>query len=223
MRVVLIDDHAVVREGLRELLGKEPDLTVVGEAGTPAAGMALVREHRPNVAVVDLALGREMGFSLLQELRREVPDMALLVLSMHDENVFAELALANGASGYVSKHESSAVILGAVRRVASGKVFLSETVAERLLGTMSWRPRRAPAAPSPVARLTDREVDVLRRIGLGRATAQIASDLHISTKTVETYRSRLKEKLAVRSGPELVVVAVNWVRDGVLDDPNREK
>jgi DNA-binding NarL/FixJ family response regulator len=217
MRVVLVDDHALVREGLRELFSREPDLVVVGEAASAEEALRTVQSTRPDGVVVDLSLGREMGFSLLAALRELDLKLKLLVLSMHDESVFAELALANGANGYVGKHESSEVIVRALRRVLSGRTHVSEAISDRLLGSLSQGSSRHIGVESPIGRLTDREIDVLRRIGLGRATREIASELRISAKTVETHRSRIKEKLRIRTGSELVVVAVNWLRDGFLD------
>lgn len=215
--VVIIDDHALVREGLRELFAKDSDVVVVGEAGSEREALAVVDTTRPDGVVLDLSLGRDVGFSLISALRALRPELRILVLSMHDENVFAEIALTNGANGYVGKHESSEVIVSAVRRVLAGKTHVSEVVAERLLRSLSQGPTGVRSTLSPLDLLTAREVAVLRRVGQGRRTRDIAAELNISPKTVETHRSRIKEKLHIRTTSELVVVAVNWLRDGFLD------
>lgn len=216
-RVLVVDDHALVREGLRELLSKEPDLEVVGEAADAETAIAEVSKTRPDGVVIDLSLGQDMGFSLLTALRELAPEMSILVLSMHDETVFAERALANGADGYVGKHEPTAVFVTALRRVLDGKTYVSEAVAERLLRALSpTRPTANGVTENALGRLTGRELEILRKIGLGRGTREIANELKISTKTVETHRSSIKEKLAVSTGSQLVMVAVHWVRDGFL-------
>jgi len=215
-KILIIDDHVVVREGLRELLSRESDLTVVGEAATADDAIATCRALQPDAAIVDLSLGRDTGFALVKTLRECSPRTALLVLSMHDERIFARRAIESGARGYVGKHEDAHTILRALRRVLSGKVYLSEDIADRLLASLSGG---APAAGDrhSGARLSRRELEVLRLIGSGRKTGEIAEQLGISGKTVETHRSRIKEKLGVDSSTELMVVAINWLRDGFLE------
>jgi len=196
-QILIVDDHSVVREGLRELISREPDLSVVGEAGTADDAMAACRTLRPDVAIVDLSLGRDTGFILVKALRESCPGTALLVLSMHDERIFARRAIESGARGYVGKHEDAGTILRALRRVLSGKVYLSEEVADELLSSLS----SSSSAPSGKysGALSRREIEVLGLIASGRKTGAIAEQLGISAKTVETHRSRIKDKLGVDS------------------------
>lgn len=215
--VLVVDDHPVVREGLREMFNREADLTVVGEARDRATAIAACAELGPDVAVVDLSLGGDTGFGLVRALRQDHPKMAILVLSMHDERVFAQRALQSGANGYLGKHEDSTVILQAVRRVLSGRTFVSEEVSEMLL-TAASAPTGAARARSGLARLTNRELEILRLIGNGLKTGEISSRLGIGSKTVETHRTRIKEKLGANSANEVMVLAVNWLRDGFLED-----
>ncbi|MGE0872744.1 MAG: response regulator [Kofleriaceae bacterium] len=211
-----MDDHAVVREGLRELFSREPDLEVVGEAKDPDEAMQLCKQLHPAAAVVDLSLGRDTGFSLIAAMRAAFPNMAILVLSMHDERVFAQRALQSGANGYVGKHEDSQIIITAVRRVLSGKTHVSEAVNDMLLASLAG-PATTKTRPPGLARLSDRELEILQLIGQGVRTSAIADQLDISVKTVETHRARIREKLGAESTNELMVLAVNWLRDGFLE------
>jgi two-component system, NarL family, response regulator FusR len=214
--LLLVDDHAVVREGLRELFSREADLEVVGEARDPEEAMQQAKALQPAAAIVDLSLGRDTGFGLIASLRAAHPNMAILVLSMHDERVFAQRALQSGANGYVGKHEDSQIIIGAVRRVLSGKTHVSESVNEMLLASLAG-PATTKTRPPGLARLSDRELEILQLIGQGVRTSAIADQLDISVKTVETHRARIREKLGAESTTELMVLAVNWLRDGFLE------
>jgi DNA-binding NarL/FixJ family response regulator len=215
-RILIVDDHAVVREGLRELLSRESDLSVVGEAASADEAIAVCRSLQPDGAIVDLSLGRDTGFALLKSLRECSPRTALLVLSMHDERIFARRAIESGARGYVGKHEDAHTILRALRRVLSGKVYLPEDITDQLLASLSGG-TSALGDGHAGARLSPRELEVLRLIGSGRKTGEIAGQLGISGKTVETHRSRIKEKLELESSTELMMVAINWLRDGFLE------
>ncbi len=212
---MIVDDHAVVRDGLREMFAREADLQVVGEARDRPEALLVCSERRPDAAVVDLSLGGETGFGLVTALRDGHPGMAILVLSMHNERVFAQRALHSGANGYIGKHEDSTEILAALRRVLAGKTYVSEAVSEMLLHA-SGAPPGAAAARSGLDRLTNREIEVLRLVGEGLKTGEIADRLTISAKTVETHRARIKEKLGAASANEVMVLAVNWLRDGFL-------
>lgn len=218
-RILIIDDHAVVREGLRELLSRESDLTVIGEAASADEAVTACRSLQPDGAIVDLSLGRDTGFALVKTLRECAPRTALLVLSMHDERIFARRAIESGARGYVGKHEDAHTILRALRRVLSGKVYLPEDIADQLLASLSGG-ASALGERHAGAQLSRRELEVLRLIGSGRKTSEIADQLGISGKTVETHRSRIKEKLELESSTELMMVAINWLRDGFLEHRN---
>jgi DNA-binding NarL/FixJ family response regulator len=218
-KILLIDDHPVVREGIREVLVRTGEFAVVDAVQTGADALRSCRTMRPDAAVLDISLGRESGLSLPGELRRIVPDLKILVLSMHDELVFAERALRAGANGYVMKDSPSSAVTEALRRILTGKTYVSEAVSERLFQTLSGP--RARQERSGLERLSDRELEILRLIGQGQQTKVIAAQLGITTKTIETYRARIKQKLGMESSSELMVAAVNWLRDGFID-PDRE-
>src|SRR5437870_422395 len=207
-RVFLIDDHPLVREGLVNLINSQRDLAVCGEAEDSAGAMTGMAKTRPDVALVDISLKNESGLELVKNLETRFPLVALIVLSMHDEALYAERALRAGARGYVMKRETTKSVLTAIRRVVEGDVYVSErfvNVMARRLGSS----RRA-AANSPVELLSDRELEVFRLLGQGRSTSQIAEDLHLSLKTVQVYCARAKEKFAVHSLGELLRAAIRW-------------
>jgi DNA-binding NarL/FixJ family response regulator len=210
-RVLLVDDHPVVREGLAGLIEKDPDLTVCGEAGSIAEAMRLVQELRPDAAVVDISLGSENGLDLVARLRAEGHDLRILILSMHDEMLFGLRSLRNGANGYVMKHEATNHLLEALHQIMDGRVFVSPRLSDRLIETVT-SPKKQPS--SDIDRLTDRELEIFRLIGTGLATSKIAEQLHISQKTVDTHRMRIKEKLGVQTASELIIHAASWVREG---------
>ena len=214
VRIVVIDDHAVVRRGLVDLLNHEPGLRVCGEGATAEDGLGLARTQQPDVAIVDLSLGAESGLSLVSALAAAHPDVRVLVLSARDELLFAERALRAGARGYIMKAASADDLLLAVRRVAQGHSYVSEAVSERIMASVSGR---APAGEaSPLARLSDREREVFRLVGLGRETRHIAEQLSLSVKTVESHYAHIKEKLGVHSGRELMRLAVFWTQGDPL-------
>jgi DNA-binding NarL/FixJ family response regulator len=208
LRVVVVDDHPIVRKGLVDLFGDERDMTVCGQAGTVADAMAVVASTRPDVVLVDLSLGSESGLDLVAGLAKAYPAVRTLVLSGHDERLYAERALRAGALGYIMKDESASGLLAAVRRVGAGKSYVSEVAADRILSTMG-RSRRPAPGQSPLERLSDRERHVLTLIGQGLATREIAERLKLSVKTVETHYAHIKEKLGARTARELTRVAVS--------------
>ena len=211
-RVLIVDDHPVVREGLRGLIDSQDDMQVCGEAATVESAMQLLRELTPDAMIVDISLGKESGLDLIQQARAQLPTLALLVLSMHDEMIYAERALRSGAGGYVMKQEATSQLVAALRCVFEGRMFVSPAVTERLLNTLA-----RPSSTRPnysVDRLTNRELEVFRLIGTGVTSAEIANNLHISRKTVETHRTRIKEKLGASTAAELVIQAATWLRDG---------
>ncbi len=207
-RVFIVDDHPLVREGLANLINQEADLTVCGEAEDAAQALAGIGMKKPDLALIDISLKTASGLELVKDLRIHFPNLALIVLSMHDELLYAERALRAGAKGYVMKRETTKDVLTAIRRVLQGDVYVSERVMNamaRRLGT----PKRATSA-SPVEQLSDRELEIFRLLGQGLTTSQIAADLHLSLKTVQAYCARAKEKFGVSSLGELLRAAIRW-------------
>ena len=217
-RIFVVDDHPLVRESLRNLLNQQIDLTVCGEAADAPSALSSMMELKPQVAVVDLSLKTGSGLELIKDLKIHCPKVAVVVLSMHDENLYAERVLRAGARGYVMKRETTKNILTALRRVLDGGVYVSEAfssvMAERLA---SGRPIK-PGATSMVEQLSDRELEVFRALGQGTGTAQIATDLHLSLKTVQAYCARIKTKLGLSNVHELMREAVRFVERAAESD-----
>jgi DNA-binding NarL/FixJ family response regulator len=206
-RVFLVDDHPLVREGLANLINQQTDLVVVGQAEDSAGAVTGIRSTSPEIALIDISLKNESGLELVKNLEAEFPDVALIVLSMHDEALYAERALRAGARGYVMKRETTKSVLTAIRRVLGGDVYVSERVVNLMARRMGSR--KANAA-TPVEQLSDRELEIFRLLGQGRTTSQIAEDLHLSLKTVQAYCARAKEKFGVTSLGELLRAAIRW-------------
>ncbi len=214
IRVLIVDDHPLMREGLYELISAEPDMTVCGDAADAAGAIAAVELQHPDVVVLDLTLGADDGIGLVQELRTRVPDLKILVVSMHDETLYAERLIALGARGYVMKQEPADVFVGALRRVAHGEHHVSPALATRLFGRLA-RHRAQPASASAATDgLTDREREVLRAVARGRSTQEIAAELGMSAKTVDSHRRNIREKLGLGSAGDLVRYAVQWESSG---------
>ncbi|HZR79894.1 MAG TPA: response regulator transcription factor [Candidatus Binatia bacterium] len=205
-RLLVVDDHPIVRQGVRLLLESEPDLTVCAEAENTRDALRAAAASEPDVAIVDLSLPGAGGLELIRALRAEHPRILLLVLSMHEEQVYAERALRAGAHGYVSKQEAPGEMVRALRRILAGQRFLSEGAASHVLARLAGDADLESA--DPIRRLSDRELEVFRLIGSGLGTRQIAQALHLSVKTVESHRAGIKHKLGLRSGIELVRQAV---------------
>jgi DNA-binding NarL/FixJ family response regulator len=207
-RVMIVDDHPIVREGLSARIGAEPDFEVCGEAHDIPSAIRVATQTRPDLGVIDVSLKDGNGVDLIKRLKAKALDVKLLVWSMHDESLYAERALRAGAMGYVNKAEPADQLIDALRRVREGKLFLSPAMTERLVrGAIGGSPEGA----SPIDTLSERELDVFRRLGQGRSIAEIARELHISPKTAETYRDRIRAKLHVQGGPELIRTALLWV------------
>jgi DNA-binding NarL/FixJ family response regulator len=213
LRVFVIDDHPIVRHGFAQLLAAEPGLELCGQAADASTALAALTaaQPQPDVVIVDVSLGEVSGIDLIGEIEQRLPRAAVLVVSMHDEQLYAERSLRAGAAGYVMKHEAAGSIVRAIRTVAAGGVFVSEAVSARLLQRLATR--GGPGDDSPLGALSNRELHVLELIGRGLGTREIAELLHISIKTVESYRARLKEKMNLRSGIELTRFAVRWASD----------
>ena len=209
-RVLIVDDHPAVREALALRIGRQPDLEVCGEAADTAEALRLVAEARPDVAVIDISLKKGNGIDLIKRIRDRNERVRILVWSMHSESLYAERALRAGALGYVNKDQATDTIVEGIRQVLAGKVWLSEAMTERML-QRTVGGKRDDVARSPLDALADRELEVFRLIGLGVKTAAIAERLHLSVKTVETYRDRIREKLDLSDGSALARCAMQWM------------
>jgi DNA-binding NarL/FixJ family response regulator len=209
-RVLLVDDHPLVRERLAEVINRERDLAVCGEAESRAQALELIAKTKPGLAIVDIGLKESHGLELIKDIHAQWPAVSVLVVSMHDESVYAERALRAGARGYITKQEATKNILSAIRRVLAGELYLSESMAVELAARVAGHPR--PSTGGAVASLSDRELQVLESIGRGHGTTQIAEQLHLDVKTIETYRARIKDKLNLKDAAELLQFAVRWVQ-----------
>jgi DNA-binding NarL/FixJ family response regulator len=206
---LLVDDHPILRQGLARLINQEADLVVCGEAEDAAKAFDLVGQLSPEVTVVDVSLKGSNGIELIKNLKARYPSLPILVLSMHDETLYAERALRAGGLGYIMKEEATEQVLVAIRKVLTGEIFLSDKMKTRMLQQMAGG--RTKVAMSPIEHLTDRELEVFRLIGEGRSTRQIAGQLHLSVRTVEAYREYIKAKLGLKNSTELIQHAFHWV------------
>lgn len=205
--VLVVDDHPIIRHGVCQTLGHEPDLQVVAEASSATEALEALRTFSADLAVIDVSLNGTNGIELIKQIRNEHPRLPILVLSMHDESLYALRAVRAGAGGYIMKREAPDLLLTAVRKVLGGEVYLSPAL-ER-----SARPAEEPApAANPIDALSDRELEVLDLVGQGHHTRDIAQRLDLSSKTIETHRLNMKDKLGLKTAPELIRYAVNWVR-----------
>jgi len=207
-RIFIVDDHPIVREGLSLMMNREPDLMVCGEAEEATGALQAIVAANPDFLIVDISLSGPDGLDLLKSIRARYPSLPVLILSMHDETIYAERALRAGANGYIMKQEATERVLVAVRQILTQKVYVSDRIANRMLqqyirGSVSER-------QSPIAELSDRELEVFRLIGEGHSTRMIAEELHLSVKTVESYQAHIKGKLSLKNGRELVQRAIQW-------------
>ncbi len=210
--ILIVDDHPTLRRGLAALISSEPDLTVCGEAATGPEALAAILERHPDLAIVDLALGKDDGLDLVKEMKKRHPAIPVLVLSMYDEAVYAERSLKAGARGYVTKHQLDSTLLVAIRRLLDGETYMSGTLEARLAA--KFVDGRTLETDSPLEALSDRELQVFTLIGQGRSTRQIAETLSLSIKTIESHLEHIKNKLSVESTPELAQHATRWVETG---------
>ncbi len=210
-RVFLVDDHPLVREHLRALLQREADLEVCGEAAEAPVALSQIGRLKSDLVILDISLKRSHGLELLKDLKRIHPDIPVLVLSMHDEALYAERALRAGARGYITKEEATVDVLSAIRKVLAGHVYLSDRMSARMMQKMVSGQANPTASPDQT--LTDRELQVFEMIGKGTGTRQIAEDLRVGIKTVESYRARIKEKLHLNDANELLQHAIQWVQN----------
>jgi len=207
--VLLVDDHPILRKGLAQLINLETDMVVCGEAEDGPKAFELAGTLNPDVAVIDVSLKGSNGIELIKNLKARYPDLPTLMLSMYDESLYAERALRAGSLGYIMKEEAIEQVLVAIRRVLTGEIFLSDKMKAKMLQQLATG--RAKQVLSPIEALTDRELEVFRMIGEGKSTRQIATDLHLSVRTVEAYREYIKAKLTLKNSTELVQHAFHWV------------
>jgi DNA-binding NarL/FixJ family response regulator len=206
--VLVVDDHPLMRQGLALLINQQQDIEVCGEAEEAHAAMQAIAQLKPDIMILDISLNGPDGLELLKNIRASEPDLPVLILSMHDEAIYAERALRARANGYIMKQEATEKVLVAVRRILNGEVYLSDRMSNKML--QQYIGGAPSMVQSRIASLSDRELEVFRLIGEGRATREIAEELHLSVKTVETYQAHIKEKLALRSGRELIQHAIQW-------------
>lgn len=207
-RILLVDDHPLVREWLTNLIHQQPDLSVCGEAESAPKALQAAAALKPDIAIVDISLKNGSGIELIKNIKAVVPSVAVIVLSMHDENLYAERALRAGARGYIMKRETAKKVIAAIRQVLDGKLYLSdrltELFAEKFVG------RENPLVAPSISQLSDRELEVFQLLGQGYETRQIAESLNISMKTVQAFCARIKEKLKLGSATELLREAIRW-------------
>jgi DNA-binding NarL/FixJ family response regulator len=205
-KLFLVDDHPIVRQGLAQLIDSEADLTVIGQGEDAYQSLRAIRDAKPDMVIVDVSLKDSDGIELVKELKSQLPELPVLVLSMHDETLYAERALRAGAGGYVMKQEAPQTLLSAIRTVLSGQVFVSNKMGATLLQRMVGNKKRSGGLP--MDRLTDRELEVFRMIGAGNSVKEIADKLFLSVKTVEAHREHIKEKLNFKSSADLLRFAI---------------
>lgn len=208
-RILIVDDHPIVRDGYAQLIGNQSDLEVCGSAASEQEALVEVRKRSPQLAIVDITLKDSNGIELIKDLRFRHPHLKILVISAHDENLYAERALEAGALGYINKQEATGKLIDAVRRVLSGDVYVSEAISARLLKRRVGLQNRRDV--SAIDQLTDRELQVYQMIGNGQTSKQIAGTLNLSTKTIERYKENIKKKLSIKNATELVQKAARWI------------
>lgn len=206
-KIFLVDDHPMMREGLAQLIAQETDLAVCGEADDAASALQQIIKLQPALALVDITLRSSNGLDLIRDLRLHAPAVAILVISMHDESLYAERVLRAGGRGYIMKQEGGKKLMQAIRHVLNGGTYVSDKISARILDLFAGR---SAEDGSPVSRLTDREFQVFELIGAGLSTKEIAVRLHVSAKTVEVHRVNIKQKLKIGTAPELIRFAVRW-------------
>ena len=206
-RILIVDDHPMMRQGLAQLINNEPDLAVCWEADNAGQAIDVVSAHKPDLVLADISLPDKNGLELIKDIHVLCPGATILVVSMHDETLYAERVLRAGARGYIMKQEGGKKLMAAVRHILGGQIYVSEKMSARILEIFSGGRKDAG---SPIEKLSDREFEVFQLIGQGKGTRDIAEHLHLSVKTVEVHRANIKEKLQLKSATELVRHAVRW-------------
>ena len=211
-RIFIVDDHTMFREGLRQLIERESDLDVCGDVAEAAEALEAIRKLKPDLVIVDISLQGTSGIDLIKMINSYDEDLPVLVVSMHDESLYAERALRAGAMGYVMKQEPAKTVKRAIRKVLRGEIHLSEKMASSVIAKFMRKADELP--PSPLEKLSDRELEVFRMLGFGKGVRQIAREMSVSIPTVNTFRNRIKEKLQLKSSTEVMLHAVQWSREG---------
>jgi len=207
-KIIIVDDHPIVRQGLAELINHQKDLEVCEEVSTSYEAIKAVRQSKPDMIIVDISLADTNGIELIKDLKVQHPDLPVLALSMHDETLYAERALRAGARGYIMKQQGTETLIKAIRKVLNGQIYLSDRMASKVVSKLAGR--KINAGESPIELLSDRELEVFLLIGKGHGTREISQRLHLSVKTIESYRSHIKEKLNLSDASELLRYAIQW-------------
>ena len=208
-KIIIVDDHPIVRRGLIELINHEKDLVVCGQAEDAPEAMKAIRTLKPHIVIVDISLKETNGVELIKDIKVQYPSLPVLALSMHDEFLYAERCLRAGARGYIMKQQATEKVVTAIRKVLNGQVYLSDKMAAKMMCKLVGSGPEIGA--SPINHLSDRELEVFLLLGQGHGTRRIAEKLHLSIKTIETYRAHIKEKLNLASAAELLQYAIQWV------------
>jgi len=211
--ILIVDDHPMMRQGLAALINNEPDLAICCEAESASQAMDAVVSGKPDLVIADITLPDKSGLELIKDLQAVHPGLQILVVSMHDESLYAERVLRAGGRGYIMKQEGGKRLMEGIRRVLAGEIYVSDKMSKRILEIFSGQ--RGTSNGSPVEKLTDREFEVFQLIGEGKATRDIAQKLHLSVKTVEVHRLHIKEKLELKTAAELIRFAVRWAENHV--------
>ncbi|MGH7951263.1 MAG: response regulator transcription factor [Limisphaerales bacterium] len=213
-RIFIVDDHTMFREGMRQLIEREPDLTVCGDAADATEALEEIRKLKPDLVIADISLSGATGIDLIKNIKSEFEDLPVLVVSMHEESLYAERALRAGAMGYVMKQEPAKTVKSAIRKVLGGDIHLSDKMSAAMLSKF-MRGGQAAEPASPIEKLSDRELEVFRMLGEGKVTRQIAEELDLTIATINSFRNRIKEKLGLKNSTELMLHAIQWVREGI--------
>jgi DNA-binding NarL/FixJ family response regulator len=212
-RILIVDDHPIFREGLQQMIDRNASLVVCGDAPTAATALKAVAELKPDLVLVDISLEGSNGIDLIKSLKAKYDDLPILVISMHDEALYAERALRAGALGYIMKNEPARVVKAAIFKVLGGDIFLSEKMSSSVLAKLMLGKSEGPV--SPVEQLSDRELEVFQMLGNGKPTRQIAEELNLTIPTIHSFRNRIKEKLKLKNSSEMMLHAMQWVRERV--------
>ncbi|HEY3932075.1 MAG TPA: response regulator transcription factor [Verrucomicrobiae bacterium] len=210
-RIFIVDDHAMFRDGLQQLIDREGDLMVCGDAAEATKALEGIGNSEPDLVIVDISLSGKSGIDLIKAIKDEYEDLPVLVVSMHEESLYAERALRAGAMGYVMKQEPAKVVKTAVRKVLAGDMHLSEKMASSVISKFMRGTDELP--PSPLEKLSDRELEVFRMLGLGKGVRQIAEEMGVTIPTINSFRNRIKEKLQLSSSTEVMLHAIHWSRE----------